>query len=129
MTIPENIDQLFEKFENFIKNKTVIGEPFQIGDITLIPTLSISFGLGTGGEDETDTKKGQQTSGGAGMGGRILPIAMIVIKNGEISVLPIKQNTGLDKLIEMVPDLMDKIKDLSPDSFKKEEEKKEEEKK
>ena len=124
MTIPENIDQLFEKFENFIKNKTVIGEPFQIGDITLIPTLSISFGLGTGGEDETDPKKGQQTSGGAGMGGRILPIAMIVIKNGEISVIPIKQNTGLDKLVEMVPDLMDKIKELSPDSFKKEEEKK-----
>ncbi len=123
MTIPENIDQLFEKFENFIKNKTVIGEPFQIGDITLIPTLSISFGLGTGIEEGTNQKKGQQNSGGAGMGGRVLPIAMIVIKNGEISILPIKQNTGLDKLIEMVPDLMDKIKDIAPDSFKKEKEK------
>ena len=121
MAIQENIDQLFEKFENFIKNKTVIGEPFQVGDITLIPTLSISFGLGTGKGEEADPKKGQQSGGhGAGIGSRIMPVAMIVIKNGEVSVLPIKKNTGLDKLIELVPDLMDKLKEISPDSFKKE---------
>jgi len=120
MATKESIDQLFEKFENFIKNKTVIGEPFQIGDITLIPTLSISFGLGSGSEEKTSSKK--SFGDGAGMGGRVMPIAMIVIKNGEISVLPIKRNTGLDKLIDMVPDLMDKIKEISPESFKKEKE-------
>ena len=121
MAIQENIDQLFDKFENFIKNKTVIGEPFQIGDITLIPTLSLSFGLGTGNGEESDPKKGQRSGGhGAGIGSHIMPVAMIVIKNGEVSVLPIKKNTGLDKLLEMVPDLMDKLKEIAPDSFKKE---------
>ncbi|WP_319200423.1 spore germination protein GerW family protein [uncultured Ilyobacter sp.] len=119
MSTKENIDQLFEKFENFIKNKTVIGEPFQIGDITLIPTLSISFGLGSGSEEKASSKK---YGNGAGMGGRVMPIAMIVIKNGEISIIPIKKNTGLDKLVDMVPDLMDKIKEISPESFKKEKE-------
>jgi uncharacterized spore protein YtfJ len=116
MTIQENIDQLFDKFENFIKEKTVIGEPFQIGEITLIPTLSITFGLGTG------TGEGAKQSGGngAGMGSRVVPIAMIVIKNGEISVLPIKKNAGLDKLLDMVPDLMEKIKDFMPEKGKKE---------
>jgi uncharacterized spore protein YtfJ len=121
MDTKENIDQLFVKFENFIKNKTVIGEPFQVGDITLIPTLSICFGLGTGSEEEASSKKGG--SNGTGIGGRVMPIAMIVIKNGEVSILPIKKNTGFDKLIETIPDLMDKIKELSPDSFKKEKEK------
>ncbi len=121
MAIKENIDQLFDKFENFVKNKTVIGEPFQIGDITLIPTLSLSFGLGAGNDEESDPKKGQRSGGhGAGFGSRIMPVAMIVIKNGEVSVLPIKKNTGLEKLLEIVPDLMDKLKDIAPDSFKKE---------
>lgn len=121
MPVKENMDQLFDKFENFIKNKTVIGEPFQVGDITLIPTLSITFGFGTGGGEEASPKKEHQCGcSGVGMGSRIMPIAMIVIKNGEISVLPIKKNTGLDKLIEMVPDLMDKIKDIAPECLKKE---------
>ena len=118
MATKESIDQMFDKFENFIKNKTVIGEPFQIGDITLIPTLSISFGMGSGSEEKISSKK--CGGDGAGMGGRVMPIAMIVIKNGEISILPIKKNTGLDKLIDMVPELMDKIKEISPDTFKKE---------
>ena len=106
--ISENINNIFEKLESFLKTKTVVGEPMKIGDVTIVPFIDISFGLGTGGGSGIEEKGNQGSGGGAGSGGKISPTAILVIKGDQVELLPIKKAGGLDKLIEMVPYIIEK---------------------
>ena len=106
--ISENINNIFDKLESFLKTKTVVGEAMQIGDVTIVPFIDISFGLGTGGGSGVEEKGNQGTGGGAGSGGKISPTAVLVIKGDKVELLPIKKSGGLDKLIDMVPDIVAK---------------------
>ena len=106
----QNIDSMFEKFEKFLKEKTVIGEPIQTGSITMIPAMTVSFGMANAGGDGTDQKSNNGGSGsGGGFGAKVTPTAMIVIKGDDVKVLPISKGHAFEKLIDMVPGLMDKI--------------------
>ena len=105
----QNIDAMFEKFEKFVKEKTVIGEPIQMGNITMIPAITVSFGIGNGGGDGTDNKGNGGTGSGGGIGARLCPTAMIVVKGDDVQILPINKGHAFEKLVEMVPNLMDKI--------------------
>lgn len=110
-SIGENINNLFEKLESFIKTKTVVGEPMQIGEVTIVPFIDISFGVGTGGGSGTEEKGNQGTGGGAGSGGKVSPTAVLVIKGDQVELMPIKKSGSLEKLIEMVPGIIEKAKD------------------
>lgn len=110
-SISENINNIFEKLEGFVKTNTVVGEPMNVGETTIIPFIDICFGLGTGGGGGTDDKGSKGTGGGAGSGAKISPSAILVIKGDRIEVLPIKKAGSLEKLIEMVPDLVQKCKE------------------
>lgn len=116
----ENTNALFEKLEKFFTSKTVIGETIIVGDVTLIPVLNISFGLGTGTGDGTDEKGNKGVGGGGGVGAKATPTAVIAITNGKVEVLPINQRGGLEKLLEMVPDIVSKV-NLCKQEDKKEE--------
>lgn len=109
VNVNENINMLFQKLQDFLTSKTVIGEPLVVGDATLIPIISVQFGLGSGGGDGTDAKGNGGVGGGAGIGAKVSPTAIIVIKGEKIEVLPIKKTSGLEKLIEMVPDILEKV--------------------
>ena len=110
-SVSENISMLFEKLESFIKTKTVVGEPLKVGETTIIPFIDISFGLGTGGGVGTDDKGSKGNGGGAGTGARIAPLAVLVIKGDQVELLPVKKAGNLQKLIDMVPDIVEKVKD------------------
>lgn len=110
MNLDQNVSLLFERLENFLKSKTVVGESIKIGDTTIIPFITVSFGLGAGGGDGKDPKGANGIGGGSGIGARVSPTAVLVIKGEDIQILPIKRNGGLDKLLEIVPDIVDKIK-------------------
>ncbi len=105
----ENTNALFERLENFFTSKTVVGEAIEVGSVTLIPVVDISFGLGTGSGDGIDDEGNKGTGGGGGVGAKATPTAVIVIKNDEVQILPIKQSGGMDKLLEMVPDIVSKV--------------------
>jgi len=105
--ISDNINNLFTRLEDFIKTKTVVGEPIQIGEVTLVPFIDISFGLGTGGGTG---KEQSQNSGGAGSGGKISPTAVLVIRGDKVDLMPINKLANLEKLLEMVPGIVDKLK-------------------
>jgi uncharacterized spore protein YtfJ len=109
VNVNENVTLLFEKLREFLTSKTVIGEPMTLGDTTLIPVINVQFGLGAGGGDGTDSKGNGGVGGGAGIGAKVAPTAIIVIKGEKIEILPIKKSSGLEKLIEMVPDIVDKV--------------------
>ncbi|WP_054874872.1 GerW family sporulation protein [Oxobacter pfennigii] len=109
-SVNENLGLLFEKLESFIQSKTIFGESLKIGETTLIPVVDVSFGMGSGGGDGSDPKGNGGTGGGAGIGAKATPTALIVIKGDNIEVLPIKKSSGLEKLIEMVPQIVDEVK-------------------
>lgn len=109
LNVSENINVLFEKLESFLTSKTIIGESIVLGDTTLIPVMDVSFGLGSGGGDGTDPKGSSGVGGGAGIGAKASATAVIVIKGENIEILPIKKNSGFEKLIDMVPEIVEKI--------------------
>ncbi|HYE12524.1 MAG TPA: spore germination protein GerW family protein [Patescibacteria group bacterium] len=108
--VKENLETLFSSLEKFFRTETVIGEPIEIGETTLIPIITVSFGAGGGGGNGTDEKGNGGTGSGLGVGAKITPDAVLVIKNGEVSMLPVKNKCNLDKLVSMVPELVKKIK-------------------
>ena len=105
-----DIAVLFEKLESFVKTKTVVGEAIQIGDTTLIPFVTVSFGLGSGGGDGTDNKGSKGVGGGAGIGARVVPTAVLVMQGDKIEMISISKPGNFGKLLEMVPELITKFK-------------------
>lgn len=106
----ESIDSIFENLEKFIKTETVIGEPIVVGEVTLVPVISVMFGCGAGGGAGTDDKGMKGNGNGGGGGARISPNGIVVIKkDGDVSLLPIKNKSSLESLINMVPEIVSKI--------------------
>lgn len=113
------LKSMYDKLDNFLKTETVIGETIEIGEVKLIPIITASFGLGGGIGEEND-----EAGGGGGLGCKISPDAILVIRGSEVEMMPVKNKSSLDKLIEKVPSLIEKI-----DAAKEKKEKKEEENK
>ena len=99
-----------DEVKTFAKTETIIGEPINIANNTIIPVCKICIGFGGGGgEGEIQEKKGGGTGGGGG-GVKIDPAAFIVIKGEEVTVLGTKP-ARLESLFETVPGIIDKIKE------------------
>jgi len=103
-TAQKVLQSMYDKLDNFLKTETVIGETIVVDDIKLIPIITASFGLGGGiGEEKNDS------GGGGGLGCKISPDAILVIKDNQVEMMPVNTRGSLDKLIEKVPELLEKI--------------------
>lgn len=106
------------KIRDMIDVNTVIGAPITTPDgVTLIPITKVSMGFGGGGSDFATKNNAPGTNGfggGAGTGVNITPIAFLVIRGESVRMLPIAEaaSTSIDRIIELVPDLMDRLEDL-----------------
>ncbi|NLW90554.1 MAG: sporulation protein [Syntrophomonadaceae bacterium] len=103
MSLNQNISAILEQMADFFKSDTVVGKPIKVGDITLIPLITVSFGIGNGSGVTPKDKKGHWSTSGTASGGKISPSAIVVIKNNEVSVLPLAGKGALDKINEMLP--------------------------
>ena len=112
-TASENLKMLFSKMEEFVSTKTVVGEPVVMGDITLIPLVDVTFGMGTGvtaSKEKDDEPKGKAKDGGAGgMGAKMVPSAVIVINNGSVQLVNVKNQESVNKVIDMIPGILEKL--------------------
>ena len=100
-----------EKIHEMVDTNTIVGQPITTPDgVTLIPFSKVSFGFGSGGADYGKVQP-KDFGGAAGAGVKIDPVAFLVIKEGTTRVLPVAvpASTTLDRVVEMVPDLMDKV--------------------
>lgn len=112
--VNESLETLFSHLEKFLKTETVVGEPIIVGETTLIPIITVSFGCGGGGGGGKDEKGNDGMGTGVGVGAKISPDAVIVIKEDSVTLLPVKSRTNLEHLVGMVPEIVKKMK------FKKE---------
>ncbi len=115
-TFLSTVESLFKGMDGFITTKTVVGDAVRFDDGTIIlPLVEVSFGVGAGAFNSN----GKNNAGG-GMGGKITPSSVLVIQNGSARLVNVKNQDTVTKVIDMVPDLIDKFK---KDAKTKEEEK------
>ena len=123
---------------------TIIGEPIQIkNNIAIIHVSKVCFGFAAGGSefkgetiDEYRKKEKEEAvqyrlpfGGGSGAGVNINPIAFLVVQGNNVKLLPVDHTSAVDKLIDYVPDLLEKANSIiNKEMQNKKEEKKEERK-
>ena len=116
--INDMMSNTMTKIREMMDANTVIGNPIEVGGITIIPVCKITMGYGTGGTDfaQKSQKAEHDNSfgGGAGMGVSIIPISFLVIKEGSVRTISVSQpaNTTLDRVIDLVPDMVDKVETM-----------------
>ncbi len=98
------MQSLFKGMDTVLSTKTVVGEPTQIGDVIILPLVDVSFGVAAGAA-LSDAKN----NGGGGLGGKMSPNAVLVIKDGTTKLVNIKNQDTITKVLDMVPDLVEKI--------------------
>ena len=101
----ESLDTLFAKVDDLVSTKTVVGDAIQIGDLTLLPLIDVSVGVGLGVGDENHQKNGAA----GGMGAKIMPTAVLAIQNGSVQMINIKNQDAVSKLIDMAPGVVNKL--------------------
>ena len=108
-----NVEEMLPKVTDFLKTeadtKTVIGEPFTLGEFNCIPVIRLGMGFGSGMGEGEDNKRGHGEGGGVGGGMGIEPIGFLVSRGNEINFVSTKTNTGLSAAFEKVPDLIEKF--------------------
>ncbi len=109
-SLESSVKALMNNLENFISTKTIIGEPIQYRDIVVFPMADISFGVAAGAFN-----KESKNNGAGGAGAKITPSAILVIQNGTSKIVNIKDKDSLNKVIELIPDIINKLTGLKKD--------------
>ncbi len=128
--LSEMMTSTMEKIKSMIDVNTVIGNPISTPNgATVIPITKVSIGYGSGGSDfatkNYPANRDNAFGGGAGAGVQITPIAFLVVRDDSVRMLPISEpaSSSMDRLIELLPELIDKAESyLSEKKAKKAEE-------
>ena len=107
VSVVKTVNNLFDGMDGFLSAKPVVGEPIKVNDTTLIPLVDVSFGIGAGaiGKTRSDNAFG-------GLGGKMSPTAVMVIKNGFVQILPVHDDSSLASVMNKIPGLVDKVTDV-----------------
>jgi uncharacterized spore protein YtfJ len=108
MEATDLIKTLLDGFKAVAKTETIVGEGIKAGEFTVLPVSKISLGVGAGaGTEQIKTSGG---SGGAGGGGICVePIAFLVIKGGEVSILNLRRMPAMvEAFFGKIPDMVEK---------------------
>ena len=114
-SLPNMLDKTIAKIREMVDVNSVIGDPITTPDgVTIIPVSKVSVGFGGGGSDYVSRNANKQENpfgGGAGGGVKVTPIAFLIVKDGAVRMLPVATpaNTTADRIVEQVPDVLDKI--------------------
>lgn len=114
--LSEMMSSSMSKIREMVDVNTVIGDPIVTGDgVTIIPVTKVSIGYGGGGSDfatkNYPANRDNAFGGGAGAGVTITPVAFLVVRGENVRMLPVAEpaSTSVDRLIEQLPDLIDKL--------------------
>ena len=117
--LSEMLGDTMSKIREMVDVNTVVGAPITTPDgVTIIPVTKVSIGYGGGGSDFATKNypagRDNAFGGGAGAGVTITPVAFLVIRGENVRMLPIAEpaSTSVDRLIELLPDILDKADDF-----------------
>ena len=102
----ESMVNLLKNVDSVLSTKTVVGSPTKIEDTVIVPLVDVSFGIGAGsGGAGKDRRAGE----GGGLTGKMSPSAVLVIQNGVTKLVNIKNQDSMTKILDMVPDFVNKF--------------------
>lgn len=102
--IDGTISTLFHGMDGFVSSKSVVGDPIKVGDTIIIPLLDVNFGMAAGAFNK---QTGNNAAGG--IGAKLSPAAVLVISNGKTRLVNIKNQDAISKIIDMAPEIVDRI--------------------
>lgn len=114
LNLSQNIDSLFSNIENFTQNEGVMGKPITQEGKTFIPIVTVSVGCGGGntasksqqGNSSTTPGTGNMAGGALGLGARVSTDAIIVIDNGNVSMMTLSAAGNATALIDKIPEMV-----------------------
>lgn len=119
--------------QDMVDVNTIIGDPIETNNnIVIIPISKVCFGFAAGGSefsgetiDEYNKKEREEKvqyklpfGGGSGAGVSINPIAFLIVQDKNVKLLPVNHSSAIDKLLDYVPDLFDKVNELMSNKVK-----------
>lgn len=102
--IDGTISTLFHGMDGFVSSKSVVGDPIKVGDTIIIPLLDVNFGMAAGAFNK---QTGNNAAGG--IGAKLSPAAVLVISNSKTRLVNIKNQDAISKIIDMAPEIVDRI--------------------
>ena len=114
-SVPNMMEGMLQRIREMIDANTVVGQPITTPDgTTIIPVSKVSIGFGGGGSDFVSknlNKMENPFGGGAGGGVKVSPVGFLVVQNGTVRMIPVAAaaSTTADRLVEMIPDTLDKV--------------------
>ena len=114
-TLSNMIENTLAKVKEMISVNDVVGTPITTPEgVTIVPISKVSVGFGGGGSDFVSKNANKQENpfgGGVGGGVNVTPVAFIIIKGDSVRMMPVAApaNTTADRVVELVPDVLDKI--------------------
>ena len=114
-----------ENLKDMIDVSTVVGTPVPVGDgMTVIPVSRVSFGFVAGGGEYgvrsvtlplEVTDDPMPFAGGTGAGVAVSPVAFLLVSQQQVRLLPANNSTPIERLVEMIPQILKDVKDVLPE--------------
>jgi uncharacterized spore protein YtfJ len=111
------VEALFKGMDAFVATKTVVGDAVKVDDAIILPLVDVTCGMAAGSFAENAKQRGA-----GGMHAKMSPSAVLIIQNGVTKLVNIKQQDAVTKILDMVPDFVNKFtggsKEVSSDALK-----------
>lgn len=110
--LPNMLDSTIQKIREMVDVNSVVGQPIQVGDgVTIIPVSRVSVGVAGGGSDFANQNGKEPFGGGVGGSVKVTPICFLVVKDGNVRLMSVPEpaNSTADRIVEMLPDTLDKL--------------------
>ena len=98
------VEALFKGMDHFVTTKTVVGDAVKIDGAIILPLVDVTSGMAAGSLAEQ-----AKQNGGGGMSAKMSPSAVLVIQNGVTKLVSVKQQDAMTKVLDMVPDFVNKF--------------------
>lgn len=127
--VNELMAETIQKIRQAVDANTMVGEPIQTGEVTIIPVSKLSFGFGTGGSEvggKSPKPMGENPfGGGGGAGVKVTPVCFLVVTGTNVKVLPTAPypENSIDRILDMIPGAVEKIGEFLESRKEKGEEK------
>ena len=102
--IISSIETMFKGLDGLMSAKTVVGEPTKIEDTIIVPLVDVSCGVAAGAFYDNS-----KNNGGGGMSAKLSPSAVLIIQNGVTKLVNVKSQDAITKILDMVPDIVNKF--------------------
>ena len=115
-----SVRELLTGLDGFVSTRSVVGEPIRMGEATLIPLMDIQIGVGAG------SYGGKSAGSAGGLGATIKPSSMLLLQDGKVKLIRITNEETVMKVIDAIPEVLDRVKGAFMKTDKKVDEKAEE---